>query len=158
MLEFWDNSQEHKDDIISFVNGRTTPSNYFSGIVSYWIGSINTNPCCFILTSPLTPDDICPQILADHRSTTGMTYCIDFGIGNKAFLGKGYASGALREFINFFRNSIDPTADTFFIDPDDNNPRAQHVYAKAGFKTVGDYIMDRGVFEGQKTCLMVQTF
>jgi hypothetical protein len=32
MQEFWDNSPEHKEDILIFINGRMTPSNYFKGI------------------------------------------------------------------------------------------------------------------------------
>ncbi|RAP38024.1 GNAT family N-acetyltransferase [Legionella quinlivanii] len=158
MLEFWDNSQEHKDDIINFVDGRKKPSAYFSGNVSYWIGTINKEKSCFILTSPLGSNEDCPKILAENRSVTGATYCIDFGIGNREFLGKGFASEALCAFIDFFRKKVDPAADTFFIDPDANNPRAQHVYTKAGFRIVGNYIMDKGVFEGQRACLMVQKF
>lgn len=53
---------------------------------------------------------------------------------------------------------IDPHADTFFIDPDDNNPRAQHVYEKAGFKLVGKFIAEKAFwdFTGDKTHLMVK--
>lgn len=32
MQEFWDNSQEHKDDILIFMNGRKKASSYFNGI------------------------------------------------------------------------------------------------------------------------------
>ena len=34
--EFWDNTQGHKDDILSFVNGRREPSNYCDGKYVYW--------------------------------------------------------------------------------------------------------------------------
>ena len=57
----------------------------------------------------------------------------------------------------FFRQQVDHNADTFFIDPDSNNPRAKHVYTKAGFKFVGEFTSDNKYweFEGEKTLLMV---
>lgn len=45
----------------------------------------------------------------------------------------------------------------FFIDPAEHNPRAKHVYENAGFKMVGDFEMDIGVFKGEQTHLMVKT-
>ncbi len=35
MVEFWDNSQEHKDDILNFMQGRQEPSSYFEGLRSF---------------------------------------------------------------------------------------------------------------------------
>lgn len=157
MKEFWDNSQEHKDDIINFINGRVEPSPYFQGIFSYWIGSIEDQPYCFILTSEMRGDQ---NDLIDlhkvHLSKTGRTITIDFGIGNTAFLGKGLAAPTLSAFAEFFQDQIDSKADTFFIDPDENNPRAKHVYEKAGFKLVGDFDVCGGVFKGSKSYLMVK--
>ena len=155
MQEFWDNSQEHKDDIITFVNGRITPSNYFNGIFTYWIGIINNDPFCFILTAEVDENEAQPQIWLDNISTTGATYSIDFGIGNAKYLGKGLASLTLKMFAKFFQEKIDSSADTFFIDPDDNNPRAKHVYKKAGFQSVAEYEMKEGYFKGHQTHLMV---
>lgn len=48
MMEFWDNSQEHKDDILNFVHNR--PQHYFAGTTKYWIGFINEEPYSFILS------------------------------------------------------------------------------------------------------------
>lgn len=31
-----------------------------------------------------------------------------------------------------------------------------HIYKKAGFKMVGDFLMPTGVFAGQKTMLMIK--
>jgi RimJ/RimL family protein N-acetyltransferase len=78
-------------------------------------------------------------------------------IDNENYLGKGLAASTLEAFTKFLQEDVDPTIDTFIIDPDPNNPRAKHVYAKAGFNRVGDFIMERGVFKGQKTYLMVKT-
>lgn len=160
MQEFWDNSQEHKDDIINFINGRVEPSKYFDGIFTYWIGSVDDQPFCFLLTAEVVPNDETPSIWNAHLSKTRKTYSIDFGIGNKDFLGKGLASLTLKTFTDFFRSDVDSKADTFFIDPDTNNPRAKHVYEKAGFKLVGDFKSEKSYWEftGEKTYLMVKQY
>lgn len=158
MQEFWDNSQEHKDDIINFINGRVTPSLYFDGVFTYWIGLIENEPFCFILTAQENSNRPCPQLYTDYMSTTGSSYSLDFGIGNTAFLNKGLAAPSLEAFTIFFKTQIDPSADTFFIDPDADNPRAQHVYEKAGFKLVGEFIAEKVYwdFTGEKSYLMVK--
>lgn len=158
MLEFWDNSQEHKDDIINFIDGRKQPSNYFDGIFTYWIGFADEDPFCFVLTAEVKADDECPPIWKEHISKTGLTYTIDFGIGNPAYLGKGLAAPALDAFTKFFVRDVNSRVDTFFIDPDANNPRAKHVYAKAGFHEVGAFQSEKKYwdFSGEKTFLMVK--
>ncbi len=157
MQEFWDNSQEHKDDIINFINGRKEPSNYFNGLISYWVGISDEQPFCFILTSEIKTEQ---QDITDlHRanlSKTGHTITLDFGIGNTHFLGKGFAAPTLKAFTEFFSTEIDSQADTFFIDPNEDNPRAQHVYEKAGFKRVGEFNADKGTFKGHISYLMVK--
>ncbi len=155
MKEFWDNSQEHKDDILNFIQGRIQPSHYFNGIITYWIGAIENEPYCFILTSEVLADNT-KGIWKQHLSKTGKTYGIDFGIGNEKYLGQGLAAPTLQSFTEFFQSQVDRAADTFYIDPDENNPRAKHVYEKAGFQLVGDFTMERGVFSGKKTYLMVK--
>jgi RimJ/RimL family protein N-acetyltransferase len=158
MQEFWDNSQEHKDDIICFMKGRKEKSGYFKGISTYWVGCMEEQPFCFILTAEVNPQEEYPPIWRDHMSTTGKTYSIDFGIGNKEFLNRGLASPTLVAFTEFFKSKIDSRTDTFFIDPDDNNLRARHVYEKAGFNVVGDFKGEKRywAFKGEKTYLMVK--
>ncbi len=68
-------------------------------------------------------------------------YGLDYIIGNPKFFGKDYGAKTLAEFIDYFRENIDPKADTFFIDPGVDNPRAKHVYMKAGFQHVGNFVM-----------------
>lgn len=153
--EFWDNSQEHKDDIVNFTQGRNTPSRHFHVMFTYWVGFIEHEPFAFLLTSPIAADDACPEIWKNHLSQTGTTHSIDFCIGNKKFLGSGLAAPTLKAFTEFFASTVDPRADTFFIDPDENNPRARHVYEKAGFREVGGFEAQKGFFQGQKSYLMV---
>jgi RimJ/RimL family protein N-acetyltransferase len=82
---------------------------------------------------------------------------MDYTIGNIACFGKGLGAKTLEVFIDFFRSSYDSQADTFFIDPDVTNPRARHIYEKAGFKYIDDFIMEgEGVFAGRKTHFLVK--
>lgn len=157
MKEFWDNSQEHKDDIINFVNGRIEPSHYFNGIYTYWIGFVDDQPFCFILTSEMSREqnDI-TELHRVHLSKAGHTITLDFGIGNPLFIGKGLASVTLKTFTEFFKETIDKKADTFYIDPNEDNPRAQHVYEQAGFHRVGEFNVDNGVFTGNTSFFMVK--
>jgi RimJ/RimL family protein N-acetyltransferase len=155
--EFWDNSAAHRQDIVSFMKGDKEPRTYFQGIFTYWIGSLEGKPYCLVMTAEVCKDKKdYPQIWKDYLSPTGRTYSIDFCIGNIALFGKGLAAPTLEAFMQFFQENVDEKADTFFIDPDDNNPRAKHVYAKAGFDLVGDYVMEGGVFDGKKTDFMVK--
>ncbi len=155
MKEFWDNSQEHKDDILNFIHGRK--QHYFYGTTCYWIGSMGDQPFCFVLSDEILPYQVETRPLhKEHLSSTGKTISLDFGIGNPAFLGKGLAAPVLKQFIDFYQQQVDQKADTFFIDPDDANPRAQHVYEKAGFKDVGEFLMQDGAFNGHQTHLMIR--
>jgi RimJ/RimL family protein N-acetyltransferase len=155
MMEFWDNSQEHKNDILNSIHSR--PQTYFAGTTKYWIGLIDHDPYAFILSDILEKDQT--DLSEAHRanmSKTGHTISLDFGIGNKEYLGQGLASQTLSEFMNFYKTDIDPQADTFFIDPSENNPRAIRVYNKAGFSKVGAYQATQGAFIGHNSDLMVK--
>ena len=154
--EFWDNSQAHRDDIINFMEGRKTPAPYFKGIFDYWIGFVDDNPYCFLLTSMYKKDQKLDDTHKNNLSKTGNTFSIDFCIGNLEYLGVGLAAPTLETFCKFFQAEIDNSADTFFIDPDENNPRATRVYNKAGFEPAGTFKVDKGFFEGNQSLLMVK--
>lgn len=139
--EFWDNTQGHKDDILNFVNGRKKPSNYCDGKYIYWIASWNGQPFAMLMTIQETAEDDIDDIKLNHLSKTGHTYGIDYMIGNKNYFGKGYGAKTLLEFLNFFRREVDVSADTFIIDPAIDNARAKHVYMKAGFEYIADFVM-----------------
>jgi RimJ/RimL family protein N-acetyltransferase len=158
MVEFWDNSQEHKDDIINFMDGRKVPSNYFCGTFLYWVCYIDDTPFAFLLSDIIRPDqDDLSALQRAHMSKSGTTVGIDFGIGNPEFLGKGLAAPTLRTFMEFYSAHVDPKTDTFFIDPDHKNLRAIHVYEKAGFELAGNFIMQNSTFfKGNQSLLMVK--
>lgn len=139
--EFWDNTPEHKDDILIFLGGRSISSTYNDGLYSYWIGSYEGEPYCMIMTLQEKKEYDIPEIKKAYLSKLGTTYSMDYMIGNTQFLGKGLGAKTLEAFIDYFREQIDPQADTFFIDPSANNPKARHVYEKAGFVYIADFIM-----------------
>ena len=88
MIEFWDNSQEHKDDIRCFINSKKE-SIYYNGIYTYWIGFIDDIPYSFFLTSEISSSQSnIPELHRKYLSIVGKTITIDFGIGNEDFLGK----------------------------------------------------------------------
>ncbi|ABV75118.1 Acetyltransferase [Rickettsia akari str. Hartford] len=87
----------------------------------------------------LQKDQDLSEIQRKYLSKSGHTITLDFSIGNKNFLGKGLVSSILEAVIKFYYKHIDPLSYTFFIDPDENDPRATHFYSKAGFKQVGEY-------------------
>ena len=142
---FWDNSQEHKDDILNFVEGRKTLSSYAEGKYMYWIASFKHEPFALLMTIQETQQSPIGLEKRSQLSKTGNTYSLDYMIGNPRFLGKGYGAQTLSVFIDYFRATSDSTADTFLVDPASDNPRAKHVYIKAGFEYVCDFTMEESV-------------
>lgn len=139
--EFWDNSQAHKDDIINFLDGRKTKSDYCDGLYTYWVGFLDNVPYAMIMTILEKPEYDIDDIKKAHLSKTGHTYCLDYMIGDKNYLGKGLGAKTLTEFTDFLKREVDNKVDVFMIDPEESNSRAKHVYEKAGFKHIGDFIM-----------------
>src|SRR3989338_777112 len=132
--EFWDNSPEHRKDILLFMDNRKEKSPYFNGEhdYHYWVGSYDREPYCLMMTSELIPSECLKEGLphVPFLSKQGKTVALDFMIGNKNYLGKGLGAPTLEAFIKFFHEKVDPAFDTFLIDPGENNPRAQRVYEK----------------------------
>lgn len=155
MQEFWDNSPEHREDILNFMDGRVTPSSYHGGLFDYWVGSIDGKPYCLVMThEEHAGDEQAPEPFKPYLSDPGETYSLDFGIGNPDFVGKGLAAPTLKAFMDFLAQDIDPRTKRFLIDPGTNNPRAVHVYQKAGFKIVSKFKQEGGYFDQGTGVLM----
>src|SRR6056297_3595750 len=90
--EFWDNTQEHKDDILNFMGGRLEPSNYYDGKYVYWIALAFGQPYAMLMTIQETIQDDIGELKHSHLSKTGNTYSLDYMIGNTAYIGKGYGT------------------------------------------------------------------
>lgn len=148
--EFWDSSQAHKDDIVNFVEGRRTRSQYCGGNYVYWVGKISDVPFSLIMTIEESMTGEINKLKMDNIAKIGKTYSLDYMIGNVEYFGKGLASKTLSEFIIFFRRNYDSEVSRFLIDPACDNPRARHVYEKAGFRFVGDFTMQGNSFGSGK--------
>ena len=154
MMEFWDNTPQHKEDILNFIHGKK--QHYFEKTTCYWVGFIQESPSCFILSDVIRKDQMLPELHHQYLSQTGTTITLDFGIGNPHYLNQGLSAPSIQAFIDFYRREVDTSADTFFIDPDQHHQKAQHVYAKAGFKKVGEFNVTAGAFVGHISYLMVR--
>jgi RimJ/RimL family protein N-acetyltransferase len=135
--EFWDNSQEHKDDIAIFANGRKQSSLYYDGIFTYWLALMDLIPYALIMTSKIEKTDDVNESWLPFIPEKTEACSLDFMIGNTDFLGKGYGSSTLQAFTHMLFEKSQKKIHTFIIDPNVNNPRAAHVYEKAGFKKQG---------------------
>lgn len=157
IVEFWDTSPEFREDLLIFINGRKEPSPYWNGMFDYWVGSANTEPYCLLMTSEVRADQSdLPETWRPHLSPTGRTWSIDFMIGNNKYLGKGLAAPTLKAFMQFVREKMHPSVDTFFIDPAASNSRAKHVYEKAGFVNLETFYRNCGNEKNVKHFLMVE--
>ena len=121
------------------------------------MGNAKGKPYAFILSDILERNqtDLSEVHLA-NMSQVGHTISLDFGIGNKKYLGCGLGAPTLSAFVTFYKDEVDNKADTFFIDPDENNPRAIRVYNKAGFNKASQYGVTEGYFIGHQSDLMVK--
>ncbi len=154
--EFWDNSSEHREDILLFINGRKAPSPYSDGIFTYWVGTIGNEPYCLLMTSDMFDSADLPSYYRDCLSKTGKTCTIDFMIGNDKYVDTGLAAPTLEAFTTFMQKNIDPIIDTFMIDPEEANSRAKHVYEKAGFQTISEFVSTQSSGKGLKHFLMIK--
>ena len=54
------------------MEGRKTPSPYFKGIFDYWIGFVDDNPYCFLLTSMHKKDQKLDDTHKNNLSKTSL--------------------------------------------------------------------------------------
>jgi len=111
---------------------------FFKGstAVQYWIAYDQTIPFGFLITSEIRKDDADDHDLAHWCQEEGTAITLDLFICDLNYLGKGLSVPMIHEFLL----SQFPHATEVFIDPEATNTRAVHVYQKAGFKTIGEFI------------------
>lgn len=113
---------KHLDEIL---NGSTA--------AQYWIAYDIDHPFAFLITSYVKkPDDL----YARWCSQKGEAITLDMLIGDLDYLGQGLAHILIHEFLV----SQFPHVAEVLIDPEATNTRAIHVYQKAGFTVVGEFI------------------
>jgi RimJ/RimL family protein N-acetyltransferase len=105
-----------------------------SALTQHWIGYEGNHPFVYLLTSNVLKDE--KSEYAKYRETDGSAITLDIFIGDPQYLGKGLATQVIKEFLMSQFSDISEV----FIDPEQRNERAVHVYQKVGFQIVGDFI------------------
>jgi len=117
-----ENTINHLDDFLNGLQGG-----------EYWLGFDQNRPFAFLMTSHVEKSS---DILAKWCSEKGEAITLDLLIGETDYLGKGLSYILIQEFLA----SQFPHVNEVLIDPEATNSRAVHVYKKAGFKILGEYI------------------
>ena len=105
-----------------------------SNLTQHWIGYDGDRPFVYLLTSNVLKDE--SSEYAKHRETDGLAITLDIFICDRHYVGKGLATQIIKEFLVSHFSDISEV----FIDPEQGNKRAVHVYQKAGFQIVGDFV------------------
>lgn len=102
-------------------------------LYTLWIGYDGETPFAFLMTSPV---DISEELYGKYCTKEERAITLDLLIGHPDYLGKGLAHLMIQRFLE--EKFADRHA--VFIDPCLENPKAIHVYQKAGFKGVEEFI------------------
>ena len=135
--EFWDNSGDTWRNFKNYIKNQKI-------LIDYWICSYDTQPYGLILTSNAaepTPEEFptdSDDLLITHLEPVGVTFTIDFFIGEEDFLGKGFSYRTLEKFAEI----QDPSVTGFVISPAKTNTKAIHIYEKYGFMKVGELMVE----------------
>lgn len=108
--------------------------NHETKITQHWIGYDNAKPFVYLLTSNVFKNT--DDAYAKYCELPGAAITLDIFIGDPEYVGKGLAATVIKEFLL----SQFPTISEVFIDPEQSNKRAVHVYQKVGFKIIDEYI------------------
>lgn len=103
-----------------------------------WIGYLEGVPFAYLITTPITYEDVqAPgDPLARWIEPNQKVICLDLLIGEETYLGKGLATPMIKTFLQEKFADVD----VVFIDPEATNTKAIHVYEKAGFEKIDDFI------------------
>lgn len=145
--EFWDPSDAGRRNMLAYLDGT-------KDTFDYWIGDIDGEPFCQVMTTDARDGE--PRHLTPHIAPHGETWTVDFMIGDPAHVGRGLAAPTLAAFAGFAK-SVEPRLASLLIDPMATNTRAIHVYEKAGYQKVSEFVPPRGPFAGKRHILMSLT-
>ena len=106
-----------------------------SKITQHWIGYADDKPFIYLLTSNVFKNNPSDGY-AKYIEMDGSAITLDIFICNIEYLGKGLASTVIREFLLSQFSDVSEV----FIDPEKSNKRAVHVYQKAGFRIIDEFI------------------
>lgn len=143
--------REYFDDPLT---GNSIPGlrNYLDGkeyFFTPWMAFYEDRPFAFLMTAEVKAEGSDP-IWRQWRESTGKTYSLDLFIGEEKFMGRGFGHLLIKKFIgDYFQH-----AHAFLIDPEARNTRAIHVYEKAGFTKVAEFVPKSGQHAGLKHILL----
>lgn len=103
-------------------------------LTQHWIGYDGETPFVYLLTSNV--DKHSDSVYARHATQTGSAITLDIFMGNTNYLGKGIAATTIQTFLSDHFSDVTE----IFIDPEKTNTKAVHVYQKAGFSMVDEFI------------------
>ncbi|EKD72657.1 MAG: aminoglycoside N(6')acetyltransferase [uncultured bacterium] len=105
-------------------------------ITQHWIGYDGDKPFVYLLTSNIFKNS--GDEYTKYSETSGPFITLDIFICDQQYLGKGLATTIIKQFLLSHFSDISEV----FIDPEQSNERAIHVYQKARFRLVGEFIAE----------------
>lgn len=116
-------------------------------LFTLWIAYDGETPFGFLMTSDIEYGENIPHTKYMQKGARATS--LDLLIGNKEYLGKGLAHQMILDFLSqHFPKEVD-----VFIDPGTNNAKAIHVYQKAGFVPLEEFIPE---WDPTHPCLLMQ--
>ncbi len=103
-------------------------------IMQHWVGYDGDKPFVYLITSNVFKNE--RSEYTQYSQTNGFIITLDIFFGEPDHLGKGLAVPVIKEFL---MSQFADVAEVF-IDPEASNHKAIHVYQKAGFHIVGEFI------------------
>ena len=129
--EFWDDGNRAIEKTRSYY--------YKDNDVDRFIFLINGRPVGYIQSYDVKLHDESKKFSKNNHKTVG----VDFFIGHKKFIGKGFAKIILQKFIKIYCAD----AARIVVDPDPKNSKAIHVYESCGFVKHTTCLIDDKIHE-----------
>ncbi|MCX5922136.1 MAG: GNAT family N-acetyltransferase [Candidatus Dependentiae bacterium] len=131
-VEQWWPTPEAEEDFIKHFVTRSRSKDTFA-----YISKLNDVPFGYIQYYYFNRDDQNTGGIWAPGDLPETTVGIDQLIGDPQYLGKGYGTRMLQEFITYITQVLEPHITTIILDPKPTNTVAIKCYEKVGFKRVG---------------------
>jgi len=118
----------------------------------HWVAYDKDIPFGYLLTSEIpkgSPEDE----YAPFCKEKGKAITLDLFICDLNYLGKGLSVAMIQEFLL----TQFPDVTEVFIDPEASNTRAVHVYEKAGFQIIDEFIASATLQDRNNSCFWIPT-
>ncbi|NGX59831.1 MAG: Aminoglycoside N(6')-acetyltransferase type 1 [Chlamydiae bacterium] len=102
---------------------------------THWLAYDGTTPFGYLMTSSIDPSE---GECAKYCDSNSVAITLDLLIGDVSYLGRGLSHRMIQ---NFLKQKFSGVTDVF-IDPAEENTKAIHIYEKAGFEKLEQFIPD----------------